>query len=492
MTDGVIYFNVGTKCLHRLAVSLRSMRRIHSGPCAALCADECPRWFAELARALDVELRAFDPEGLPPLVLKARLHRHSPFDRSLFIDADTLVTGRFDELFDLIGEYGFAVGRFAGWRTKGRTIASRIAAMAPACGPAMVAAALAYGPAVNTGVFGFTKDSKFLEPWADLTLRAHELGCSRIPDELACQMLLPAIRSATFDERYGESVKFGKLGPTTRIVHYHGRKHAQGFPACGEWKRAYWELMAECTDEVRAGLAADLGDKTLRNYRRREALTFVTAVDPGYLASLRANFPLMAEVAGIAGEPWICYVNGIPIDDPRLDFLKGRALVRAWDFDAPTQRERMLTCFVKAAPFDVKTPRWVKVDADVRPSGAAFKFEAGWRGAALVGHRWHYTKPGRWLRGLEEWADAHPGFAGSARLFTAGHLVDADAQLRYGHPRIASFMCAHDTAFTRRCAELAGPGRLPVPSHDTFLWYCAARLGEPIARTNFKKKGFHP
>jgi hypothetical protein len=30
--------------------------------------------------------------------------------------------------------------------------------------------------------------------------------------------------------------------------------------------------------------------------------------------------------------------------------------------------------------------------------------------------------------------------------------------------------------------------KLPVPSHDTYLWYCAARLGEPWARFNVKRE----
>ena len=58
---------------------------------------------------------------------------------------------------------------------------------------------------------------------------------------------------------------------------------------------------------------------------------------------------------------------------------------------------------------------------------------------------------------------------------------------KFGHARIASYVALHKADFTRYCAEIAGD-RLPVPSHDTYLWYIAARRGWDMLRINVKRK----
>ena len=83
-----------------------------------------------------------------------------------------------------------------------------------------------------------------------------------------------------------------------------------------------------------------------------------------------------------------------------------------------------------------------------------------------------------------EWANAHPAFKDTPRDVFDQSKVEGR---KYWHPRVASFVQFHRSDFVRTAAEMAG-GRLPVPSHDTYLWYVANRLGLPIMRTNFKNR----
>lgn len=153
-----------------------------------------------------------------------------------------------------------------------------------------------------------------------------------------------------------------------------------------------------------------------------------------------------------------------------------------------TQRERMLTAYVKIPGAVVETEYWCKIDTDAVATAAVPWVDPDWfRGnPAIVASPWSYTKPAAWLPRLDEWAKGVELF--SALPPPAVGVVDPAART-HRHPRIASWICFVDTIWSGRVAQYA-PDRLPVPSQDTYHWYCAARRGDRIRRVKFKRFGW--
>jgi hypothetical protein len=147
----------------------------------------------------------------------------------------------------------------------------------------------------------------------------------------------------------------------------------------------------------------------------------------------------------------------------------------------------MLSCFVLAAPNEVKTPYWLKIDADAYFSDSQDLILDHFYEYDLAGHKWKYTKPGQWICDLDDWA-FEEDLDGDAYLDDE-QREEASASRRFGHKRIASFVCLHKTEFTKEILEAVGK-RLPVPSHDTLLWYLAERLPDrKWCWHNYKKLG---
>ena len=263
---GVLYLLDGTKLGARLVVSIATLRRHYQGKVAVLTTDPTARVIgAELAsdRRLGVDhlhVHA-DPwiEEHRGYVLKTIVHRYTPFAVTLFIDCDTVVCGDLDPLFDLPTPEHVLVTQFCNWTTRGSRIAGRIRSWQQICGD-LIEPAIAYGKAVNTGVFAFGAEREALERWFQL---AYAGRGEFIPDEIAMQLLLPHIPHVMVDARFNCSPKYGKPDdPDVRIVHFHGRKHVG--PYGGLWLREY----AAAVEQDFAGLRrwAPGGDRQLRSY----------------------------------------------------------------------------------------------------------------------------------------------------------------------------------------------------------------------------------
>ena len=216
-------------------------------------------------------------------------------------------------------------------------------------------------------------------------------------------------------------------------------------------------------------------------------ITFVTACDPKYVSHLQTTLPNWIKYKKIDKYPFIVYVNGFedPENDERLKFLNLLPSLKIikWEMpEAQTQREKMLSSFVFGTARDVKTPYWMKIDADSYATNYKELIDEDMFNYVITGHKWAYTKPFHWIQDLDNWASGLSEFSNTEDLFDPSRV---DGR-RYGHERVASYIQLHDSSFVRFAAELAG-SRLPVPSHDTYLWYVAKRLGLEIRRHNFKR-----
>jgi hypothetical protein len=478
-----------------MLISIFSLRKFYDGGISIIYEGAQNETFVRLVKEMNVDIIPLEDDGTNVFVRKTMLNHYSPYDTTMFLDADTLVVDNIDEYFDKIEEYTFCTGAFEDWTTTGR-IKKRILGFKEQY-PDYMEPAIAYGKATNTGIFGFTKDAEIFKEWSDVARTGHENNCSKIPDEVGCQILLPKYKHWLAPTEWGASGKFHQDLEGVKIVHYHGRKHVKdGAPLCYLWKQAFWEYYWETSRKDRGFLRnRKLGDRRFNRYiiEHHNDVTIVTAVCPKYIDKFESNYKLWMKTDGINSRPIICFINGFELGDERLSFMGNNVNRVKWDMPtADTHREEMLTAFILGVKGRVKTKYWVKLDGDVTPKfkdtplGETLHLQ-DYQDYQVVAHKWGYTKPGKWICDLEEWAETVPELKGTDRLFTDKELEEALNQKRYGHPRFCSFICVHETAFVNQIAEIAGD-RLPVPSHDTYLWYMADRMGKKVKRTKFKDR----
>lgn len=255
--DGVIYLNIGTRHLVHLAVSLYALRKIYDGPVAILSGDECVReYIAGEKRLGDHVVIEFDyaSQRTNCYHAKTTMHHRTPFERTVFLDADTLPVADFSDLWPAQDEF-VHVTQFANWTTlrpgrrgdKPPKIAGRILNNAwPELFPAQVEYQVANEyPAINTGVLGFSKTSqRFMDKWHEMTTKQWQLSQERrevssfITDELACQLLIFEYPNWIFTYEWNASpVYCWEKMPCedVRIWHGHGAKFfkLRGETECG-------------------------------------------------------------------------------------------------------------------------------------------------------------------------------------------------------------------------------------------------------------------
>jgi len=139
-------------------------------------------------------------------------------------------------------------------------------------------------------------------------------------------------------------------------------------------------------------------------------------------------------------------------------------------------RELMLSSFVLGAAKHIKEDHYVKLDADAYFTTDDDVFEPDDFAFDLCAHRWGYSKPAWWIDKMDSWVN-NKRWKGKKR----GGAV--------GAKRIISWCCLHNMEFVRKCAAAAGD-RLPIGSHDTYLWYMANHFSDcSFLRKNLKEVG---
>lgn len=229
--------------------------------------------------------------------------------------------------------------------------------------------------------------------------------------------------------------------------------------------------------------------------------TTVVGCDAEHLPELRAAWPTWRKYRReIWDNPVVLLVDhaarpsvlsqaaAVVADHPDVTFADTAALGHL-----ANRRERMLSAFVLVAPDMVTTPKYLKIDTDAvafaRRPGGWLKREWFADGVAVAASPWGYTKPAAALAKLTAWGDrASPAFA------AAGPKIPAPpaGSDRIRHPRWTGWLMVADTVWTRRQADRCGrkSPRLPVPSQDTFLWYCGAREGATMVREPMARYGW--
>lgn len=282
MSRGVIFFNHGTKHCARLAVAVASLRQHFDGPIVILDTGESGGVAEQIAgdSRLQIELRQI------PFVarrrnscycMKSSLWRHSPFDVTIMLDADTLTAGSIRPLFEVAAnpsESGFVVTRFSDWITTGNIIRSRIlrwrgvqvvGSTQPAIDVDRLIAKSLERPhaAINTGVLAWRKGARILGPWETLT----DAG-DRTPftDELSAQLLIREHGHTLVSDRWNCSPIYGAEKDKAIIWHFHGNKQTRP-----EALPIWWPKFAAAWDANICALRnwAPAGDERLAEAMRR-------------------------------------------------------------------------------------------------------------------------------------------------------------------------------------------------------------------------------
>jgi len=477
MTQGAVFFTCGSSHCERLLVAIHSLRLQHPLlPIAVMALDDgkAPAGFFDHLQQDNVQVIMFDPQpGYSALCHKIRSLHYAPFDINLFIDADMVIMAPLDEAFKVVSEsktVGLAFVNFANWRSDGNSISKRIRRFAGLIDSHAIEAAIQHGPAINVGSFVFRRGHRFLQEWEDGTV----LGARHrvfIPDEIYAQVSLPQLvalgEAVVLGPEWGESVRY-PVCKEPKIVHYHGDKHDGKYPLCDVWRKM--------RDQSKSG-KFQYADNTL-----------VVAVDAAYYKTFSKSLANWRQHNVMNGLRTLLIHDG-SLTQEQIDQTGFERAVVYQNPHTKTQRALMLNSFMLCAPFEVETPYWTKLDADCQVSPETRLFEsAKWRGYDVVSHRWGYTKPAAWVPTLEAWRKSK----GVGKQFIQDWEFDAQAENRtFRSARIQSFACFHNTASSRAMAAPAvADGVLPVPSHDTYLWFMAEALGYKIERVNLHKWGF--
>ncbi len=226
-------------------------------------------------------------------------------------------------------------------------------------------------------------------------------------------------------------------------------------------------------------------------------LTICVVLDDRTAEQFKGVFPTWLKMKPwLRDYPWLIVYDAaahdVPVWTRKLSWLNLRHCeVVPWMFreDLP-QRERMLTAWVKEMPRHIGTKYFAKIDTDVVATSASPWPLPEWfeGGPAIIAPPWSYTKPkpqGKdWGQVLDTWA------AGIEELRDRPSLnlpPLKDGKIR--HKRVCGWCQIIRTNFAYRVSQWF-ESRMPVPSQDTYHWYCAARMGEPINTVRMNRHGW--
>lgn len=204
--------------------------------------------------------------------------------------------------------------------------------------------------------------------------------------------------------------------------------------------------------------------------------TIMTGCTPDYMKKLKWCLPTWKMKPQFSDCPIVIFYSGMEVKD--LEWVKEH--FRDWTFvdwkmdGAQSKRELILSSFILGCGH-IKTEFSVKLDADTFFTDNKNVFDEEDFKHDLVSHRWGYTKPGYWIDELDNF------FKKEKKEINKSKKV-------IGHKRIQSICCLQRTGLLKEIKDKVG-GSLPIPSHDTVLWYYAENFGFKWRSKNLKRFG---
>lgn len=266
--NGILYLMTGHKHACRLITSLATLREHYEGPVCLLSIDperDLDKAIANESR-LDVQVKKIEIKKRlrknGSYVLKSSMWKDSPFQKTLFLDADTIIVKDLpSELWPIDDEV--VVTQFSRWVSNRRPISRRLARWKEFAPSLCQQSLLKSYPAINTGVIGFSKKSRdFLGMWQELTARNPSFIC----DELSAQLIYPHTKHRVMSDRFNASPIYRDCEEEDVVIwHFHGSKHLKG-KAVDIWFPKFTEVVEMNLANVRSFLPA--GDRRLKSFIR--------------------------------------------------------------------------------------------------------------------------------------------------------------------------------------------------------------------------------
>ena len=206
--------------------------------------------------------------------------------------------------------------------------------------------------------------------------------------------------------------------------------------------------------------------------------TIVTACSKDYLDKLKWCIPTWTIKPQFKNRKLlIFYIDDMKESDLHFarDYFSDVKFVK-WNMEKfDSKRELVLSSFVLGVNH-IETEYYVKIDGDSFFVNDLDVLEDDDFNYDLVAHRWGYTKPGCWIAELNNF------------YYNRNEVVDKNLRI-FKQSRIASFFCLHKTEFVKKVVSFFD-NRLPVPSHDTTLWYYANEMPDRTWKAkNVKRYG---
>ena len=226
-----------------------------------------------------------------------------------------------------------------------------------------------------------------------------------------------------------------------------------------------------------------------------ERFTLVLVVDEKHVEQLYYSFPTWIKYKKELRDCPILVILDSPVPESYIRNIIQRPVTFVkWNPPENTyssQREKMLTSMVTIPPKHVKTPWYVQIDTDAYALNDTKWIEEEWFNSdtVIVANPWGYTKPANAIELLDDWGDTVEGIKEFPRLDLPYKLGSSLVR----HSRIASWIIFCKTDWHKSILKFLPHEeyvKLPFPSQDTFLFYCATRTKQKVIRHSFKKNGW--
>jgi hypothetical protein len=272
MSRGIIYYNSGTACLLRLAVSIHSLRKYYNGAVTIFCdkdSFENCQYIGRLSSASVISIG--EEKWQPPNIVflhKTEMHELTPYDTTIWLDCDTTIhSNKIEYLFNLAEKFDFVATQFCEWSSKDKAVAVHMGEWeSVGIDSSMIDRAINRGKAINAGVFAFVKDAKIMQDWYSFATKGIKFHGM---DETALMIMLGSYPHYIVDHTYNESSRRGKFSINTKVFHYHGNKHCRlsknGVHYCGSeiWYKEFEEIRTKISNFIKYDYYAT---KFLRNW----------------------------------------------------------------------------------------------------------------------------------------------------------------------------------------------------------------------------------
>ena len=265
---GVVYLLVGERHAVHLAASLASLREHYAGP-VAIITDRYAGYHWGLhvfghAETGPLQVLPANLDASQGKLLKTLMPGLTPFDSTIYLDADTLVVGSIDELWPREGEW--VLTQFSDWLLSRNRMRRRVAEWRD-IEPRRVSFLLddddpASWPVLNTAVMAWQGDGGWLaREWLATAMKRPQDSRGTATDEMAIQLVLPEIKDRkcrVLDRRFNASCVFDCEGSRAgepedvRIIHYHGFKGFKRLSGQKTFLPFYESLLAQDRYGIRA------------------------------------------------------------------------------------------------------------------------------------------------------------------------------------------------------------------------------------------------